>query len=299
MRNITKQTTGLRIKAIEEKIGYLSTMREQVNGGLKVLQDALPEAREEAYPADKSETTQEAKDNFKEFLDGIKDMKQANRDIDSQEDKFNREISAFNYINYNIEEATKYKTGGLKVLVIDLDSDMKGAVPIAMLTSDVSEGINLGASPLEDLQTNIDIADKVVTFAREDAIERLKELGITVTKEDRKFTSIHHLMRGYTDFQREGLATYAEVLDYTRVDEDVFSNVYNLMRVYMGIVDIETVETRVEQSDESVEGMLAQLKEVQPMLVELETLVYTMESPSMTQSELMDELNSLVKSEEV
>lgn len=294
MRNITTQDTGLRIKVIQEKLGYMNTMKEQSTTALNLLKTNLPEARAKAFPTDKTPTTQEAKDTFKEYLDGIKQLSQSIRDIEAMENSANKEISAFNYLTYNIEEAKKYKNGSYKVLLLDLNGVCADGVMIAAISSDETETIMIGETSMDNLQANIDNADKVVTFAREDAIERLNELGITVTKEDRKFTSIHHLMRGYTDFQREGLETYAEIVDYTLENEDEYSNVYNLMRVYMGIVDIETLEVRAEQSDVAVDALLSQIQSVKPMLDEITGMVTNMQLSQMARMHDFFEDNDMV-----
>jgi len=269
---LTINGINLYIQSIETQKRMVETMVSQTIELLTTLNEHLPQAREMAYPQDKSETPQLAKDNFKEFINKITELKRTKRELESKIDGFDKHISSFNYILHNREEAKRFENNDYKVLVIDLnDTNVAPNYSIAAIGDPAQHKTTLlGDTPLEDLKFNIENADKVVTFAREDALEQLQEMGITdATADNKKFTSIHHLMRGYTDFQREGLDTYAEIVGFELTDD----NAYNLLRVYMGIVGIETVDSLNEAADYAVNEAIANIKAQQPMIDSLTALV--------------------------
>ena len=275
MKTISNSGLTLRVEAIQTQINAIEAMKTQANNILGTLKTNLPQARELAFPTDKSVTTQAAKDQFQEYLGCISTLKRENVDFDNQINGLTKQISAVNYIKHQREEAKKYETDeGFKVLVIDLDDiNVAPNISIAAIGDKGQHNtILLGDTTLEDLKFNIDNADKVVTFAREDAIERLNELGIEVSKEDRKFTSIHHLMRTFTDFQREGLQTYADIVEFPLTDD----NAYNIMRVYMAIVDIETREVQSDKDEIIIDSMLETISAHKPMMDNMNTLVASM-----------------------
>lgn len=269
--SITKTSIVSRITSLENQITAKRTVLKHLLLNTEELNTRLPAERELAFPKDKSETTQEAKDAFKDFLNVVGASKKIHRATEAEILPIQKTISAMNYILHHQEEAKKFITDDFKVLVIDLeDSNVAPNISIAAIGDKGQfKTVLLGETSLADLQFNIDEADKVVTFAREDAITELNELGIKVSKEDRKFTSIHHLMRGFTNFQREGLETYADIVGFDLTDD----NAYNLMMVYCAIVGIQTLDADIIDSNNVVESMLHQLQSTKPMFDELTTMV--------------------------
>jgi len=303
--SITKTSIVARIQSLENQIVAKRSVLRHLLINIEELTARLPIERELAFPKDKSETTQAAKDCFKDFLNVVNASKKIHRDTEAEIIPLQKTISSFNYILHQQEEAKKFITDDYKVLVIDLeDTNVAPNISIAAI-GDKSQfkTVLLGDCPLEDLMFNIEQADKVVTFAREDAIEKLNDLGIEVTKEDRKFTSIHHLMRGFTNFQREGLALYADIVGFELTDD----NAYNLMMVYCAIVDIQTLDEEIIDSNNAVESMLEQMKQTTPMIDELSSLVedmeisddftrkYIAEDQSMSSKIINDSIDRLVK----
>ena len=269
--SITKTSIVSRIESLENQITAKRSILKHLLINTEELIARIPAERELAFPKDKSETTQEAKDAFKYFLSVVNTSKQIHRAAEAEITTLKKTISSMNYILHQQEEAKKFITDEFRVLVIDLnDTNSAPTISIAAIgDKNQFKTVLLGDCLLEDLKFNIAEADKVVTFAREDAIKELNEMGIEVTKEDRKFTSIHHLMRGFTNFQREGLEKYADIVGFSLTDD----NAYNIMMVYCAIVGIKTLDEETIGSANAVENMLNRLKETEPMIDELTSFV--------------------------
>jgi hypothetical protein len=240
----------------EEELNNLKLRRVELMEGIDNANKKLPLLRELAYPKENkeledNETNLENKEQFKVFLEKLgKDKKELNNIDFHLIKKAEIELSAIRYFLITQEKMKELlKKDNVKILSINLtafefeeaDSDSNIDLTIYENRSGSFEMVTKTLSAFsQELIEDVRDSNIILTFSRENELEKLRKLGVTeATIDNKDFRSIHHTSRFFSDFDRKPFSFYTEMFkDIDDIEANNRCNSQNILKIYLKMIGI-------------------------------------------------------------